>query len=205
VNKGGKMKQKYITLGLGLFVLGGCTAIKVNPVDSSYKISHICIEKNKKVIVSDFVTVLEEGIKRHGMTSEIFSSLMPNYCHYRMSYVATRKWDLAPYLTDADINLYKGNEKIGTANYHLKGGGGLDLSKWAGTRSKIAPVIDKLFANTKAGKPFDRASAIQNEKKETNDTENKASKLRSLHKLMIDGVITEEEFNIEKTKILGAY
>jgi len=199
------MKQKYIILGLGLFVLGGCTVIKVNPVDSSYKISHICIEKNEKVIVSDFVTVLEEGIKRHGMTSEIFSSLMPNYCHYKMSYVATRKWDLAPYLTDADINLYKGNEKIGTGNYHLKGGGGLDLSKWAGTKSKIDPVIDKLFANTKAGKPFGKEVGIQNEKKETDDTGSKASRLRGLHKLMIDGVITKEDFNFNKKKILDQY
>jgi len=36
-----------------------------------------------------------------------------------------------------------------TAEYHLRGGGGLSLMKWQSTKSKIDPVIDELLKNSK--------------------------------------------------------
>ena len=40
---------------------------------------------------------------------------------------------------------HKGQE-IAYGEFHLKGGGGLALNKWRGTRSTMNPVIDELLA-----------------------------------------------------------
>jgi len=196
------MNKEFLACLVGLLVLTSCTSIKVSPVESSYKISHICIEKNKRVLVGDFVSVLEEGIAKHGITSEEYTDSRPNYCRYRMTYVATRSWDIVPYLTNAHVDLFDGTEKIGSANYHLRGNGGLALNKWRGTRAKISPLLDDLFEHVKAGEPFDRNTAINQAVNSTDNIDNKAHKLRELHQLLVDGVLTKKEFNKEKKDIL---
>ena len=50
------------------------------------------------------------------------------------------------YMTDAQIDILRERQPIASANYHLKGGGGLDPDKWRTTRTKILPVIDTLLA-----------------------------------------------------------
>jgi hypothetical protein len=63
-----------------------------------------------------------------------------------LTYTALRSWDFKPYLSHAELRLWKGGRQIGYAEYHLNGGGGLDLGKWRGTKAKMDPVIDKLLA-----------------------------------------------------------
>jgi hypothetical protein len=51
------------------------------------------------------------------------------------------------YMTEAQISILRDGQSIASANYHLRGKGGLALNKWASTESKMLPVIDALLAN----------------------------------------------------------
>lgn len=54
---------------------------------------------------------------------------------------------MSPYLSHAELRLEKGGHRIAYAEYHLRGKGGLSLSKWQGTKTKMDPVIDQLLAD----------------------------------------------------------
>ena len=126
--------------------LGGCTSVTVKPVSAENRIEHICIEDNPRVQVGDFVDVMKEGFQKHGITSQVYKDNAPAKCLYTSTYTARRTWDMAMYMTDAQIDILRDGRPIASANYHLKGKGGFALNKWAGTRTKILPVIDTLLA-----------------------------------------------------------
>jgi hypothetical protein len=129
-----------------IFTLAGCTSIKVTPLDRSYELSHVCIENNEKVIVSDFVGVIEDSFKDHSISTELYSGETPVHCKYILKYTALQSWDMALYLSHAELRLFKGNTRIAYAEYHLRGKGGFSLVKWASVESKMKPVVDKLLA-----------------------------------------------------------
>jgi len=137
------MKFKFLILSV---ILAGCTSVEVRPVDGSLKMSHVCIEENPKVIVKGFVSTLENVFEDHLITTEIYKSKKPSHCEFTLKYTALRSWDFAPYLSHAELRLYRGSVRVGYAEYHLNGKGGLSLVKWAGVKSKMTPVIDKLLA-----------------------------------------------------------
>jgi len=128
------------------FTLGGCTAIRVQPVGPEHKITHICINDNPRVIVRDFVDVMQEGFQKYGISSDVIAGPASVGCTYTANYTARQTWDFATYLADAQIDILRDGHQIASANYHLKGKGGYSLTKWANNRSKILPVIDQLFA-----------------------------------------------------------
>jgi len=126
-------------------VLTGCTAITVRPVDPSLPMKMVCIQENPKVQVDDFVTVLRDGFDRHSIATEVHSGPMPSQCEYILTYTALRSWDMATYLSHAELRIEKAGRQVAYAEYHLRGKGGLSLTKWAGTKSKMDPVIDELL------------------------------------------------------------
>jgi len=127
-------------------LLSGCTATRVTPLKAAA--DQMCIEENPKVQVSDFVPVLQEGFARHGIQTQIYSKIPRADCPYVVTYTARRSWDMAPYLSTAEITILgPRRQTLAKANYHLRGKGGLSLMKWQGTKSKIDPVIDELLAS----------------------------------------------------------
>lgn len=135
-------------IGLLLFsvIFSGCTAVQVTPLDKSYNVSHICIEDNPKVIVGGFIQTVSDIFQAHGITTETYSGQRPERCEFKLTYTALRSWDLSPYLSHAELRLFKGNDKIAYAEYHLRGKGGLSLNKWADVESKMTPVVNELLA-----------------------------------------------------------
>jgi hypothetical protein len=125
-----------------------CTHVYVQPVrPGTEQIEDVCIERNPKVLVSDFLTVVEEGFRRHGIETRIVSEAS-DACDYTLTYTALRSWDFVPYLNYAELRLQRGETTIGTATYSHAGGFG--FNKWRGTRAKIAPVIDELLEDLPA-------------------------------------------------------
>ena len=61
------------------------------------------------------------------------------------SLLALKNWDMAPYLCSADLRLERNGTKVASAEYRLKGRGGLSLTKWRGTKTKIDPLVDELL------------------------------------------------------------
>ena len=129
-----------------LAATAGCTSIQVKPLDASSPLKQVCIVQNPRVEVSDFVDVLRDGFDRHGIASSVVASEDAKPCDATLTYTALRTWDLAPYLSHAELRLWRDGRQIGSANYHLNGGGGLPLMKWQGTKTKMDPVIDQLLA-----------------------------------------------------------
>jgi hypothetical protein len=132
---------------LATLTLAACTAVSVKPVNlTEHAVSHVCIQENPKVIVPRFIESIENGLSRHGISSERYTSdKPPDQCVYTLTYVARQNWDVATYLWFAKIELRKGAQLVGTADYHLRNKGGLSLNKWAGVETKMAPVMDQLL------------------------------------------------------------
>ncbi|MDO7926147.1 Sbal_3080 family lipoprotein [Pseudomonas sp. KFB-139] len=133
---------------IGLSVLSGCTSIQVEPL--AVRPVNICIEQNPKVLVTDFVSVVQSGLASRGIKSDVYMHV-PASCEYRMTYVAYRTWDFVPYLSSADLEIWdREKRRVGAAHYHLRGKGGLSMAKWQGTETKMAPVLDQLLKDMPA-------------------------------------------------------
>ncbi|MGQ4275729.1 Sbal_3080 family lipoprotein [Pseudidiomarina sp. E22-M8] len=128
-----------------VFFISGCTAVQVTQIDRKHNLEHVCIENNPKVIVDGFVEVVVNGLNKHGISSEVYAANQPKHCEVMLTYTAFRSWDFAPYLTHAELRLFKDNQRIGYAEYRLRGKGGLALNKWASVESKMTPVVDELL------------------------------------------------------------
>ena len=132
---------------LSLLILAGCTSVDVRPIPASAKLDKVCIEFNSEVNVEDFVSVVQENFFNHGIGSTVIRSERPKGCEFTMTYTVDRWWDLKPYLVDARMTVNKNDAFVGSGHYHLNGHGGLDLAKYAGTHSKIDPVMDEMLRN----------------------------------------------------------
>jgi hypothetical protein len=138
--------RKFLSVTLLAAALSACTSIQVSPIDPALSFSHVCIRENPKVQVADFIQVLEDGFARHDVTTEVFSGKKPTHCEFVLDYTALRSWDISAYLSHAELRITQNNRRVAAATYHLEGKGGLSLMKWEGTKAKMDPVIDQLFA-----------------------------------------------------------
>lgn len=205
------MKTPTIALLLCLTLLSGCTSVRVHPVDPAAQMLHVCIQENPKVAVDDFVPVLRAGFDRHGISTEVFQvGRRPARCEFVMTYTALRSWDMGAYLSHAELRIEKAGRAVASAQYHLRGKGGFSLTKWAGTKSKMDPVIDQLLTGSEstsmsstasAEHLTDRVPAVEPPVENGGDMAGRTaeSRLRELQQLKDQGLISEQEF-IEKRR-----
>ena len=138
--------QRTLTVVLTAVLAVGCTSVNVRPPQDIASLNNVCIVRNPRVIVADFIEVLQDGFDRHGIATAVVEQTNANACPVTLTYTAFKTWDMATYLHHAELRLWRDGRQIGSADYHLKGGGGLSLAKWGSTRSKMDPVIDQLLA-----------------------------------------------------------
>ena len=137
--------QTSALFGLSL-TLACCTHVAVKPIDAAkHQIASVCIKENSKVQVVDFLAVVQEEFLNHGIETDVYTGDLPENCQYRLNYTARRSWDIVTFLSYAELRLMYGTTTIGVANYRHSGG--FALNKWASTKSKMTPVIDKLLQN----------------------------------------------------------
>ncbi len=140
--------MKHITKGVAvaaLVGLAGCTSVKVQSVSPTEQIDTICIAKNPDVIRSDFLPTVRSEIEQYGINTTVYDGDMPASCQYSMTYTALQSWDFTTYLSHAELHLYKGPKQIGEGIFHLNGKGGFAFTKFKGTRSKMAPVVQQML------------------------------------------------------------
>lgn len=141
--------MKRLICMAAIAAVAGCTSVKVKPVSSIGPGTQVCIVNNPKVIVEGFVDVVRDGFSRHGLPTKLVNEDAAGSCSVTLTYTALRSWDLAPYLSHAELRLWKDGMQIGSAEYHLRGKGGYSLTKWKGVKSKIDPVVDQLLASVR--------------------------------------------------------
>ena len=140
------MKEFFLGL-LAALVLSGCTTVTVRPVKvDTAPIRHVCIENGEAMCFDgQMLGIIRDGFERHGITTEVYAGNRPAECLCHLTYMCERTWDLATYMHHAELRLYRDNTQIGYAEYHLTGKGGFALTKFAGTKEKMDPVINELL------------------------------------------------------------
>lgn len=139
-------------LGAAALLAACASTTTVRPVTAS-KIETVCIERNADVYVEDLLPAIEDAFRRNGIATRVFD-VSPAPCPYRVTYAASRRWDLQAFMSDARISLYRDRELVGEATYALPsgvfGGGGISPDKWRSAAFKIDQIMDKMLAGLKA-------------------------------------------------------
>jgi len=142
-------------------LIGACTVVTVKPVNrTASDMNLVCIEVNEAVKPGGFLPMLEKSFNDHGIETERYEGRPLSDCEYTVSYVAHWHWDIAVYLTDAEVTVRHGGNEIGHAVYHLRANGGLDMGKWASAESKMIPVLNDMLKAFE-GKQFSARPASQ--------------------------------------------
>jgi hypothetical protein len=110
----------------------------------------------------------------------------------------------------AELRLTKGGLEVARANYHLRGKGGLSLNKWASTKSKMDPVIDELLAQYEYDPDathtvVDFSTDVAEASAESDKPTDVYAELIKLDDLRERGILTQEEFDAEKKKLLESH
>lgn len=124
--------------------LSGCNSMEVRPAPPSTQLGLVCIVHNPAVAVRDFVDVLQAGFVRHGLRTQVVRAEPGPECDASLTYTAERSWDFVPYLSLAEMRLWRRGVLIGSVYYRHRNG--MSLVKWSGTDSKMDPLIDQLLA-----------------------------------------------------------
>jgi len=104
-----------------------------------------CIELNPVSNVADFVPAMQIELAKHGVSSRVYASNLPETCRYSIHYVAQVEWgkhwfspDYKSYMSGARIELRSYGKVLAAASYKPSL---LGYDKWASTQDKIAPAV----------------------------------------------------------------
>jgi hypothetical protein len=138
------MKQKLIFItSICILTLSGCSiSTTVKPIET--QISNLCIKQNPKVFMDGFLPELKTQIEQHNIRTIIVDEFSKAECTNKLEYTASWAWDLAMYLTYAELNVYENTTLIGQATYDARWGGGR-LDKFGSTANKLKTLVDPLF------------------------------------------------------------
>lgn len=196
------MATKYRVLVLaGLcLALTGCSITQtVDPIKAT-NVSQVCVLDNPKVLMDDFQGELQRQIQAKGLATKQYSNARPADCSHYLEYTANWGWDMAMYLTYAEMRVYDHEGLAGQAVYDARRGGGR-LDKFGRTAEKIHPLIDQLFGATSAG-PLAVPAVTAAEPSSSSGASETAARLQEIQRLKDQGVITEEEYARKRQAIL---
>jgi hypothetical protein len=77
-------------------------------------------------------------------TRELTPGSSPSTCALSTTYIGTWSWDLALYMSYADIRVFKNGRQVGQAEYDSRWGGGR-LDKFIDAETKITELTNQLF------------------------------------------------------------
>lgn len=140
--------NRVLIIAILASIISGCatTSVKQESRFDASPIKKICIENNPKVIVQNFEEIIVDRLQTHNIDTEVFiKGKKPEGCEFVLKYTAYQKWDFTMVMTKADLDLYKNNNKISSANYSLKMGGFLNPTKYKSNMEKLNPLVDQLI------------------------------------------------------------
>jgi hypothetical protein len=140
------IKNKSAILGSVVLslMLGGCAITTTVKPLANAKVSPLCIKKNPKVLMDGFLPELESQISSYGITTRSFVETLPIECVRSLEYTANWRWDMAMYLSYAELKIYENTTLIGEAVYDARSGSGR-LDKFGTTAEKLKTLTEPLF------------------------------------------------------------
>ncbi|HEX8611804.1 MAG TPA: Sbal_3080 family lipoprotein [Telluria sp.] len=138
------MFSRLACVSLALFALSGCAIHQnVKPVER-FGSKTVCIVQNGNVRAT-FLDVYERTLSNKGYeVKRLATNASLLECPVISTYNATWRWDLAMYMSYADIIVYNNGKQAGKATYDATRGGG-NPGKFIGAEKKITELVDQLF------------------------------------------------------------
>lgn len=138
------MKIKTAMLLVVSLMVSGCTihqTVEPAQIDSGHR---LCIVENPAVregFLPEFISVLE----RKNIAYEVVgNSAVPASCEWVARYTANWSWDLALYMSYAEIKIYRNGSLDGEAIYDSTRGGA-NMNKFIDAEAKIQELVDQLL------------------------------------------------------------
>lgn len=148
------MRALYMCSILAASLLASGCSIKqvVTPaVMSSDMTPEICLIPAEG-LREGFNTTYSALLKQKGFnTRQIPSGSSPSSCRLSTTYIGTWSWDLALYMSYADIRVFEDGKQVGRAEYDSRGGGGRVIDKFINAEEKITEMTNQLFPNGASG------------------------------------------------------
>jgi hypothetical protein len=129
-------------MSAALLVMGCTISQSVDPV--AVRPAEVCVARNDTVHMAGFHDELVRQIEARGIAVRSFAGALPADCRHRVNYTANWRWDMAMYLSYAQINVIEGDRPVGSATYDATQGGA-NMGKFGPTAEKLAPLVGQLF------------------------------------------------------------
>lgn len=116
-------------------------------------VKRLCIEFNRNAPLPDLVPALQAELHAQGVASRVYEAgAGADDCAVWLRYAAAVDWDVPPfgnesrpYLSAASMSLQRaGGPLLASSGYRVDDAG-FGASKWATTRTKLAPVVRALI------------------------------------------------------------
>lgn len=149
------MSFKYVqaaTALVMLMLLSGCSIKQqVDPAALSASLApDICLIPGKGVR-EGFTTAYGDALRDKGFSVRtLHMGASPSLCPLSSTYTGSWSWDLAMYMSYADIRVFDHGRQVGKAIYDSRSGGSR-LDKFISAESKIIELTDQLFPNGTTG------------------------------------------------------
>ena len=137
------MKSTMIAVGAALVVAGCTISQSVTPV-AGERPAEVCVARNDAVQMEGFHAELVRQIETRGIAVRSYDGTMPEGCRHHVQYTANWRWDMAMYLSYAQIAVFDRGQPVGNATYDATQGGG-NMGKFGATAEKIEPLVAELF------------------------------------------------------------
>ncbi|KPW40614.1 Lipoprotein [Pseudomonas coronafaciens pv. atropurpurea] len=148
------MRALYIPIILtSAFLASGCSIKQtITPVELSSNLApDICMipaEGLREGFNTTYVRLLtEKGFN----TRQLPPGSSPSSCPLTTTYIGTWSWDMAIYMSYADIRVYQFGQQVGQAEYDSRWGGGRVIDKFIIAEKKITEMTNQLFPKGAAG------------------------------------------------------
>ena len=137
------MNKTLIAVALATLMTGCAIHQTVRPV-GVLDTKQVCIIESPKVR-EGFLSSYQTALSKKGYSVKILpetASLVE--CPVTSTYTANWRWDLAMYLSYAEIKVYKNGAPVGSALYDSTHGGA-NMGKFVNAQNKIDELANQLF------------------------------------------------------------
>jgi hypothetical protein len=132
-------------LALALLAASGCTITQEVSPAKQLSTTEVCIIENPAVRPG-FLRAYKEALVNNGYQPRVLpANSNITACPVTSTYTARWSWDLAIYMSYAEINVFDGGKSSGKVLYDSRYGGGRIFEKFVQGDAKIKELVGQLF------------------------------------------------------------